>query len=83
MSSLNINEMKKNALLQMAGKKLGRDPGEIKEKLESGQVQDIVNGLSDEQKQKLNNVLQNPQALSNLLGSDQVQNLLKALGNNR
>ena len=83
MSSLNINEMKKNALLQMAGKQLGKDPGEIKEKLESGQVQDIVNGLSDEQKQKLNGVLQNPQALKNLLGSEQVQSLLKALGNNR
>ena len=80
MSSLNINEMKKNALLQMAGKQLGKDPGEIKQKLESGQVQDIVNGLNDEQKQKLNNVLQNPQALKNLLGSEQVQNLLKALG---
>ena len=80
MSSLNISEMKKNALLQMAGKKLGKDPGEIKEKLESGQMQDIVNGLSDEQKQKLSSVLQNPQALNNLLGSQQVQNLLKTLG---
>jgi len=83
MSNLNISEMKKNALLQMAGKQLGKDPGEIKEKLESGQVQDIVNGLSDEQKQKLNGLLQNPQALNSLLGSDQVQNLLKALGGNR
>jgi len=83
MLNANINEMKKNALLQMAGKQLGKDPSEIKEKLESGQVQDIVNGLSDEQKQKLSNVLQNPQALNNLLGSEQMQNLLKSLGNNR
>ena len=83
MSNLNINEMKKNALLQMAGKQLGKDPGELKQKLESGQVQDIVNGLSDEQKQKLNGYLQNPQALNALLGSDQVQNLLKTLGGNR
>ena len=83
MSNLNLNEMKKNALLQMAGKQLGKDPGELKRKLESGQVQDVVNGLSDEQKQKLQGVLQNPQQLNALLGSDQVQNLLKALGGNR
>jgi len=73
--------MKKNALLQMAGKQLGKDPAELKQKLESGQVQDVVNSLSDEQKQKLQSVLQNPQQLSALLGSEQVQNLLKAMGN--
>ncbi|MCL2856354.1 MAG: hypothetical protein FWE19_01330 [Oscillospiraceae bacterium] len=81
MSNLNLNEMKKNALLQMAGKQLGKDPAELKQKLESGQVQDVVNSLSDEQKQKLQSVLQNPQQLSALLGSEQVQNLLKAMGN--
>ena len=83
MSNLNLNEMKKNALLQMAGKQLGKDPGELKQKLESGQVQDIVNGLSDEQRQKLQSVLQNPQQLNALLGSEQVQNLLKALSGSR
>ena len=83
MSNLNLNEMKKNALLQMAGKQLGKNPAELKERLESGQVQDIVNGLSDEQKQKLQGVLQNPKQLNAILGSEQVQNLLKALGSNR
>ena len=81
MSNLNLDEAKKNMLLQMAGKQLGKDPTELKQKLESGQVQDVVNGLSDEQKQKLQGVLQNPQKLNALLGSEQVQNLLKALGN--
>jgi len=80
MSGLNLNEIKKNALLQMAGKQLGTNPGELKQKLDSGQVQDIVNGLNDQQKQQLNGLLSNPQALSALLGSDQVQNLIKALG---
>ena len=83
MSNLNLNEMKKNALLQMAGKQLGKDPSELKQKLESGQVQDVVNGLSDEQKQKLSSVLQNPQQLNAILGSEQVQTLLGALGGKR
>jgi len=80
MSGLNLSEMKKNALLQMAGKQLGANPGELKQKLDAGQVQDIVNGLNDQQKQQLNGLLGNPQALSALLGSDQAQNLIKALG---
>ena len=80
MAGLNLSEMKKNALLQMASKKLGADPAQLKEKLESGEVEDIVNGLTPEQKEQLNNLLQNPQALSALLGSEQMQNLIKSLG---
>ena len=83
MSNFNLNEAKKNALLQMAGKQLGTDPGQLQQKLEAGQMDDIVNGLSDEQRQKLNSYLQNPQALNALLGSAQVQNLIKALGGSR
>ena len=80
MTGLNLSEMKKNALLQMAGKKLGADPVQLKEKLESGEVEDIVNNLTPEQKDQLNSLLQNPGALSALLGSDQMQNLIKNLG---
>jgi len=80
MAGLNLNEMKKNALLQMASKKLGADPVQLKQKLESGEVEEIVNNLTPEQKEQLNSLLQNPQALSALLGSDQMQNLIKNLG---
>jgi len=80
MSGLNLNEMKKNALLQMAGKQLGTNPAQLKQKLESGQVEDIINGLSPQQKEQLSGLLQNPQALNSLLGSDQVQKLIQSLG---
>ena len=80
MSNFNLSEMKKNALLQMAGNKLGTDPAALKEKLESGQVNDLVAGLSPQQKEQLNAYLQNPQALSALFGSEQVQSLIKSLG---
>jgi len=80
MSGLNINEMKKNALIQMAAKQLGSSPAQLKEKIDSGGLEDIVNGLAPQQKQQLSGLLQNPQALSSLLGSDQVQTLLKSLG---
>ena len=80
MSGLNLNEMKKNALLQMVSKKLGADPVQLKEKLESGEVEDIVNNLTPGQKEQLNALLQNPQAISALLGSDQMQKIIKGLG---
>jgi len=80
MSNFNLNEIKKNALLQMAGKQLGTDPAQLKEKLDAGQVDDIVSGLNPQQKQQLNGLLQNPQALNALFGTEQVQNLLKSLG---
>ena len=60
MSNFNLNEMKKNALLQMAGKQLGTDPGALKEKLEAGQVNELVAGLSQQQRDQLNSYLQNP-----------------------
>ena len=80
MSNFNLSEIKKNALLQMAGKRLGTDPAKLKEKIESGEVSDLVNSLSAQQKEQLSGLLQNPQALSALLGSEQVQSLLKSLG---
>ena len=80
MSNFHLNELKKNALLQMAGKQLGTDPTQLKQKLDAGQMDDIVNGLNPEQKQQLNGLLKNPQALSALFGSEQVQSLIKSLG---
>ena len=80
MSNFNMNEIKKNALLQMAGKQLGQDPAQLRQKIESGQVDDLVGQLTPQQKQQLSGLLANPQALNALLGSDQVQNLLKSLG---
>ncbi|MCL2580543.1 MAG: hypothetical protein FWE32_11045 [Oscillospiraceae bacterium] len=75
-----LNEIKKNALLQMAGKQLGTDPAQLKQKLDSGQTDDIVNSLNPQQRDQLSALLQNPQALSALFGSAQVQNLIKSLG---
>lgn len=83
MPNFNLNEMKKNALLQMAAGQLGKDPAELRQKLESGQTDELVSGLNDEQRAKLNNVLKNPESLKAILGSAQVQNLIKSLGNQK
>ncbi|MDR2909218.1 MAG: hypothetical protein LBU86_04995 [Oscillospiraceae bacterium] len=79
MSNFNIDAVKKNMLLKMAGRQLGKDPGELREKLDSGNIQELVDGLDPSAKEKVNAMLQNPQALSALLGNEQVQNLIKNL----
>ncbi len=79
MNNLNLSDLKKNALLQMAGKQLGTDPNKLREQLETGNVSDIVDGLDAQQREKLNGFLNNPKALQALLGNTQVQDLLKNL----
>lgn len=79
MNNLNLSEAKKNALLKMAGNKLGTSPDALRQQLENGNLENVVNGLDDKTKAQLSGLLQNPQALNSLLGSDQVQALLKNL----
>ena len=82
MQNFNLDNTKKNMLLQMAGKKLGTDPNTLREKLDSGQMGDVIDGLDENTKQQLTNVLQNQESMSKILGSEQVKNLLKNLGGN-
>lgn len=82
MSNFNLSQAKQNALLRMAGKQLGADPNQLKDQLESGNLQDVVQSLNPEAQQKINGLLQNPDALNALLSSDQVQGLLKNLSGN-
>ena len=79
MQNFSLNEMKKNALLQMAGRKIGADPAVLKQKLDSGNVSDVVEKLDPATKEQLASLLSNKEAMSRILGSDQVQNLLKSL----
>lgn len=81
MQDFNLSDAKRNALLKMAGKQLGTDPNRLKEKLEAGQLSEVVNSLDPEAKARVNGLLQNPQALQALLGNAQVQDLLRNLGN--
>jgi len=79
MQNFNLQDAKKNALLQIAGKKLGTDPQALRQKLESGQMEDVVSNLDPDARQKITSLLQDKDAMSKLLGSEQVQNLLKNL----
>lgn len=49
----------------------------------SGNAEKLINGLSEEQKQKLNSVLNDKKALENILKSPQALALLKMFGGDK
>ena len=76
MNNINLSDMKKNALLQMAGKKLGTDPETLKKSLETGSVDQLIGSLDPKTAQQVNALISTPGALESLLASEQVKKLL-------
>lgn len=68
-------------LLRVAAGKLGRDPIKLTEDLKSGQFDSILDSLGAD-REKVAGLLQNKQALGELLQSEQVRALLQQLLNN-
>lgn len=82
MNNLNLSDSQLSALLNMAGKKLGQDPAQLKSQLENGKLDNLLGGLDASTAQKVNGVLSNPKAVEALLGNEQVRSLLQSLGGN-
>lgn len=79
MSNFNIPDEKLSAMLNMAGNKLGRDPEELRSKLQSGDVNGVLNGLDPKSAGQINNILKDPKALEAMMGNPAVKNLLNGL----
>lgn len=79
----NITPQQADALLRLAGQKLGRDPQALKAQLQSGQLDSLVQGLPAEQRQKLASLLGNPQAMNQLLENPQLRQMLSQLTKGR
>ena len=73
----NMSPGQLDMLLKLAGKKLGRDPQALKNQLESGNLESL--GIDQQQKQQINQLLQNPQALSQFLEQPQIKQMLNQL----
>ena len=80
---MNMNQIpqdKLNALLQTAGKKLGKNPQQLRAELENGNVDSIVSNMDPKTAGQLHQLLKNPDALKSMLENDKVKNLLNKLG---
>lgn len=79
MNNFNLSEDKQRALLEMAGKKFGKSPEELKAQLESGQLDSLLGNIDTQKKDQINSLLQNPKALEAMLQNEQVKKLLGGL----
>ncbi len=74
-----MNELGKNALLKMAGKKLGLNPNQLKSDLEKGDLTAVTKGMSKEESDKLKKVLSDPTMTKKIFESKEAQELMKKL----
>ena len=82
MNGLNLSQNQINALLKMAGKKLGTDPNQLKQKLENGNVGEVVQQLGGDQAGQINQLLNNPTEMEKFFNSPQMKDMMNKLMNN-
>ncbi len=73
----NQNELR--AMLDALSKKMGTTPQELEQSAQSGQLDRMLLNLNPNEAQKLQSVLQIPEAANALLNSTQAQQLIKKL----
>ena len=69
-------------LARQVGKQLNMRPEQLKRSAQSGDVKSILNNLTDSQAQQVQNILNDKNALKQLLSSPQAAALLKGLQKN-
>jgi len=79
LNNLNLSEAKLAALLNMAGKKLGQDPQALKERLQSGDISQVMQGMDPASKEKLGGLIGDPKKLEALMRDEKVKGLLAGL----
>ena len=73
----NQNELR--AMLDALSRKMGNTPQELEQSAQSGQLDRMLRNLKPNDAQKLQSVLQSPEAANALLNSTQAQQLIKKL----
>ena len=73
----NFSQQQINQLLQMASKKMGTTPEELKRKLETSNVEETLKHMNKNDAAKVQQVLSNPALAKQLLNSPQAQAMLK------
>lgn len=64
-------------LFESASQKLGTTPEKLKEALEKGDINQAVQNMSEEDKQRLNSLLNNKQLMEKLMKSKKAEEIIK------
>lgn len=75
---MNLSPKQIDGLLKMAGSRLGRDPQQLRQQLESGNLQQITQGMNPQQ-QQVAEILKDPQAIARFVENPQVQQMIAQL----
>lgn len=76
---MKFNQKGMDALLNLASKKFGTTPENLKEDLEKGKLDGVFKGMNTSEKQKLQETLSNKEMLNKVMNSPEAQNLIKKL----
>lgn len=79
MNNLNLSPDKMDALLKMAGQKLGKNPDDIKNQLENGGLDQVISGLDPSVQKKIGALANDPKAVEALMKNNNIQNLISGL----
>ncbi len=80
---MNMNQKNLDALLNLASKKFGTTPDELKKNLQNGDIGQVIQGMSKEDSQKLQEALNNKKLTEKILGSPEAQELMKKLSDKK
>ncbi|MBQ2152805.1 MAG: hypothetical protein VZR27_08085 [Acutalibacteraceae bacterium] len=76
---MNRNNNNLDNLAQQAGRQLNISPEQLKKSAQSGDMKSILNTMTDAQAAQVQNILNDKNALNQLLSSPQAKALLKGL----
>ncbi len=79
MKDFNISEKSKQGMLKNVSAKMGISPSELQKQLESGKINELTKGLSQDDAQRLANALSNPALAKKILSTPQAQEILNKL----
>jgi len=74
-----MNNKNIDALLSSLSGKLNISENELRSAVQSGKLDNLLGGLNETQSQKINDILNNPEAQKKLFSTPQAQALLKKL----
>lgn len=74
---MNISPEKMDMLLKTAGQRLGKDPQQLKNQLQSGSLEGL--GIDRNQQQQIGDLLKDPQAMAKFFEQPQIKDMLQQL----
>lgn len=79
MNNFNIPDDKLSALLDAAGKKLGRDPQQLRSELQNGKLDNVLGNLDPKTAAQVSGLLNDRKALDALINNPALGNMLNGI----